>query len=129
MGGWSGWLGACIGRADGCQANKETGAFTYMATHTCLLCCRLLAPHTLPSSSIAELNSTLSDTMGTPDLTTCPPVSSIAEVNSILSDTMGILQQFLAASSAAGSGSGSGRMPRGYAVAPPSELQPSDPFR
>ena len=50
-----------------------------------------------------------------------------AEVNSILSDTMGILQQFLAASSAASAGryaGGSGALPSSA-----SELQPSDPFR
>lgn len=44
----------------------------------------------------------------------------LSEVNSILSDTMGILQQFLAASTAAAAAGGPG--------APP-VLQPSDPFR
>ncbi|KAL4446278.1 hypothetical protein ABPG77_003085 [Micractinium sp. CCAP 211/92] len=45
----------------------------------------------------------------------------LSEVNSILSDTMGILQQFLAASTAAAAtGAGAGG---------PALLQPSDPFR
>lgn len=51
----------------------------------------------------------------------------LSEVNSILSDTMGILQQFLAASSAASAG----RYAAGTSMLPSSasELQPSDPFR
>jgi serine/threonine protein kinase len=51
----------------------------------------------------------------------------LSEVNSILSDTMGILQQFLAASSAASAG----RYAGGTSTLPSSasELQPSDPFR
>lgn len=61
-------------------------------------------------------------------LLTLVPPRPCAEVNSILSDTMGILQQFLAASTAA---SGGGRYAGGTGMLPSSasELQPSDPFR
>jgi hypothetical protein len=53
----------------------------------------------------------------------CPSLSP--EVNSILSDTMGILQQFLAASSAAAMGGGAGVLGSGMV----SDLPPSDPFK
>lgn len=88
-----------------CQVRPWSPVF---AAHLWLACCQ-----GIPASAMIQSHM--------------PPTHTAAEVNSILSDTMGILQQFLAASSAASAG----RYAAGTSMLPSSasELQPSDPFR